>query len=60
VKDGWAGLGEWIISRTVCAGREKFSAIWRADFAECFQRVAGRLGLMGLRGGGGFSGAGRA
>jgi hypothetical protein len=50
VKDGWAGLGQWIILRTVCAGKGKFSANRRAGFAECFQWVAGRWGLTGLRG----------
>ena len=52
MKDGLAGLGQWIILRTVCAGRGKFSAIWRAEFAECFQWVAGRWGLTGWRAGG--------
>jgi hypothetical protein len=50
VKDGWAGLGQWIISRTVCAVGGKSSAIWRAGFAVCFQRVAGGWGLTGLWG----------
>jgi len=52
--DGQVGrVGVVVHLRRVCASRGKFSVIQRARFAECFEWVAGKMGLVGLRGDGG-------
>jgi len=38
-------------------GRGRLSANWRADFEECFQWVAGKMGWETLRGGAGLPAA---